>query len=115
MNKIQLGNRVKDIVTGFEGIVTGDVRYMNGCEKWAVDGKFVNNQVECLWIDKQQAEKIDDGIADQLETKIDNSYKAPDVEYIIIDTINKLKACLDEARFESAGLSGGPMRTPTRA
>lgn len=84
MDKIIMGNRVKDLVTGFEGIVTGEVKYMNGCEKWAIDGKWISDkqQTDGLWADKGQVVKIDDGIIESLTKK---------------DT-----------------LSGGPMRTPPR-
>ncbi len=67
-NKIVFGNRVKDLVSGFEGIVTGEVTYMNGCQKWAIDGAYNKEKqhTEGVWTDKQQVVKIDDGIADQI-------------------------------------------------
>jgi hypothetical protein len=69
---IILGNKVKDLVTGFTGIVTGEVKYMNGCEKWAIDGKVVNNQIECIWSDKGQVVKVGEGIVKQLPAKKDD-------------------------------------------
>lgn len=69
MEQIKFGNKVKDLVTGFEGIVTGEVTYMNGCHKWAIDGKVVNGSVECIWVDKQQVVKLDNGITPQLPAK----------------------------------------------
>ena len=50
MKKIKLGNQVKDIVTGFEGIATAKVEYLNGCIQYYVkpkideDGKYPSGQ-----------------------------------------------------------------------
>jgi hypothetical protein len=65
MSKIQLGNRVKDIVTGFAGIVTAKCEYLNGCVQFCVqpstdkDGK----RPESFYIDHQQLEFVDDGVS----------------------------------------------------
>lgn len=59
MEKI-LGFKVKDKVTGFKGIVTSKVEYLNGCVQVCVkpqtgkDGKMPDGQ----YIDIQQVEKI---------------------------------------------------------
>ncbi|NOZ67988.1 MAG: hypothetical protein GXP46_01765 [Deferribacteres bacterium] len=53
---INLGDKVKDIVTGFEGVVTCRCEYLNGCVRVEVqldklkDGKPIGS----LWIDTQQ-------------------------------------------------------------
>lgn len=42
------GDRVKDVVTGFQGIVTAEHRYLNGCKRLSVqpeelkDGKLAD-------------------------------------------------------------------------
>ena len=36
-NKIKLGSKVRDIVTGFEGIATARIRYLNGCIQYCVE------------------------------------------------------------------------------
>jgi hypothetical protein len=47
---IRLGSKVKDRITGFSGIVTGDVTYLSGCNhalvapKVAADGTFKDAQ-----------------------------------------------------------------------
>jgi hypothetical protein len=43
--KIALGCKAKDVVTGFEGVVTGFVRFITGCDQYclsplAKDGKM---------------------------------------------------------------------------
>jgi hypothetical protein len=51
MSTIKLGDRVKDSITGFKGIVTGRFEYLNGCVRLAVtpeelkDGKPVEDMV----------------------------------------------------------------------
>lgn len=53
---ITLGDRVHDKVSGFKGIVTGRLEYLNGCRQFLVkpeqldkDGKMIDG----IWIDEQ--------------------------------------------------------------
>lgn len=61
--KIKLGNKVVDKITGFEGIATARIEYINGCVQYCVvpkvgaDGKMPT----CEYIDHQQLEVVDDG------------------------------------------------------
>ena len=63
MNRINIGDRVKDDVTGLQGIVTGIVDYISGCQQLLVqppvdnDGKFVSSH----WIDEDRLEVVDAG------------------------------------------------------
>ena len=62
--KIKLGQRVRDIVTHYEGIAVAHVEYLNGCIQYGVkplakDG----NMPEVEYIDYQQLEVIDDGVS----------------------------------------------------
>lgn len=34
---VQLGDKVKDRISGFTGIVTADYKYLNGCHRYQVD------------------------------------------------------------------------------
>lgn len=57
----ELGQKVKDIVTGLEGIVVGKTEWLNGCVRFAIQSR-VNDKggiPEQQWIDEQQAEIID--------------------------------------------------------
>lgn len=61
---IELGNKVKDIVTGFEGIVVARVEYLNGCIQYCVkpkakDGKMEDGQ----YIDEKVLEVVDKGVS----------------------------------------------------
>jgi hypothetical protein len=54
--KIMLGDRVKDVVTGFAGIVIAETVWLNGCVRYAVQSDKLKDGVptESVWIDKQQ-------------------------------------------------------------
>ncbi len=62
---IELGMSVKDRVTGFKGIVTARVEYLNGCVQYLVkpkvnkEGKFMDSE----WIDNQQLQVTGRGIS----------------------------------------------------
>ena len=64
MSKLTLGERVKDIVNGFTGIVTVRHEYLNGCIQYTVEPSVGedNKYIEPLRIDEEQLEKVDDGI-----------------------------------------------------
>lgn len=59
---IKLGSRVKDKITGFEGIAIASVTYLTGCEQIGItppldkDGKLVETQ----YFDITRLEVIDD-------------------------------------------------------
>ncbi|HLC04803.1 MAG TPA: hypothetical protein VJK02_17345 [Anaerolineales bacterium] len=52
---VKLGDKAKDSISGFKGIVTGKAEYLNGCVSFLVegdvdkDGKTVNH-----WFDEQR-------------------------------------------------------------
>lgn len=62
---IKLGTKVREITTGFEGIATSKIEYLNGCVQYCVqprvdkDGK----RQEAFYIDWQSLESIDSGIS----------------------------------------------------
>lgn len=59
---IKLGDRVRDKITGFEGIATARVVYLNGCIQFCVD-PGVNKEGEMMkgeYIDVSQLEVIED-------------------------------------------------------
>ena len=61
--KIQLGDKVKDKVTGFVGVVTCRAEYLNGCVRYIVLPKVVkdNKIPEEVEIDEQSLEVIKKG------------------------------------------------------
>jgi hypothetical protein len=66
--KIKLGQRVRDVVTGFTGIATARVEYISGCLQYCVqppvagDGKFPASE----YIDHQRLEALGESV--QLES-----------------------------------------------
>jgi hypothetical protein len=59
--KIKLGNRVRDVYTGFEGIATGRTEWLYGCARITIepteldkDGKLLDSQ----WFDEQRIELV---------------------------------------------------------
>jgi len=58
---IVLGDKVKDIITEFEGIATARAEYLNGCVQYLLQPKYdkKNNKIpEPEWIDEQQLKVI---------------------------------------------------------
>lgn len=71
MTKFALGEKVKDIVTGFSGIATSRVEYLNGCVQYCVsppidgDGK----EVAPLYFDEGQLRKVGKGVLEKITSK----------------------------------------------
>lgn len=61
---IKLGVRVRDKVTGYEGIVTGYCEYLYGCAQYAINpGKNKDGKLdEICWFDEGRIEVIGEGI-----------------------------------------------------
>lgn len=61
---IELGQKVKDRITGFEGVVTGRCAYISGCDQALVtppvdkEGKHV----EAHWFDVQRLQVLPDRV-----------------------------------------------------
>ncbi len=63
MPKIQLGDRIRDRVTGFEGIATCRAEYLNGCVQYDISGKAdEKGEARILQVDDQQIERVDTGL-----------------------------------------------------
>lgn len=79
---IQLGQRLKDKVTGFEGIASGKAEYLTGCTQWSLqpkvkeDGSFIEGR----WFDEGRLVILDEhGIvqSDILADKNGCDFSAP--------------------------------------
>jgi len=59
---IKLGNRVKDLITGFTGIAVGRTEYLYGCTRIVVepedlkDGKLI----DAVWFDEQRIVTVEE-------------------------------------------------------
>ena len=58
--KVELGDTVKDTITGFSGVVLGIADYYNGCRRVQVQPKKLikNEMIEAEWIDEVQLKVI---------------------------------------------------------
>lgn len=66
---INLGERVVDVASGFEGIAVAKATYMNGCISFSIvpkvkEGQLINSVPDVSWIDHTRLSKMDDGIKD---------------------------------------------------
>lgn len=63
-HNVNLGDLVKDRITGFQGVCTGLVQYLNGCVRAVIqptelkDGKPIDAQ----WLDVEQVEVVHPGL-----------------------------------------------------
>jgi hypothetical protein len=55
----QLGDRVKDTVSGMEGIVTGRCYYLNGCVSLLVEGAHNGKERVQAWLDEQRLQVLE--------------------------------------------------------
>lgn len=60
---INLGDEVRDVVTGFRGIATGRSVFLHGCSRIAVQPKVVKDgkMPEAAWFDEPQLEVVKAG------------------------------------------------------
>lgn len=75
-NKVfELGDKLRDRVSGFTGIAMAIIEFYNGCVRYMLepetdkDGKLV----EACYIDVQQLEKVDDGLNKKQERAKQNT------------------------------------------
>ena len=62
-SRINFGDRVKDVVTDYEGIVVSKHEYLNGCVRWGIEGKVKDGKLEDGHvIDEQRLVVIEKGV-----------------------------------------------------
>ncbi|HAM56249.1 MAG TPA: hypothetical protein DCQ64_12950 [Candidatus Rokubacteria bacterium] len=56
---IQLGDRVRDNITGFEGVATGRTEYLYGCVRICIEPSALQEgkPIEAIWFDEQRLDK----------------------------------------------------------
>ncbi len=59
---IQLGSKIRDRITGFEGVVTGRVEYLTGCNQVLVAPrvKADGGHLDSCWFDEQRCDVLPD-------------------------------------------------------
>lgn len=68
---IELGSKVRDIVTGMEGIAVSRKEDMNGCVQYVISGKAdkEGKVTDSYYVDHAQLEVIDDGVRKTINKK----------------------------------------------
>ena len=60
---IKLGDEVKDLITGYEGIVIARIDYLNGCVQYGVKARVKDAALkEAEYIDKDQLVRLGPGL-----------------------------------------------------
>ena len=62
--KFELGDKLKDLVTDFEGQVIGRTNWLTGCNTYGLKSKFMKDgaPIDAVWGDEIKLVKIDEGI-----------------------------------------------------
>jgi len=62
--KIELGEKVEDMVTGFKGIAISKIEFLNGCVQYGVKPKTKKSgeMSEVQYIDEEQLKRIGKGV-----------------------------------------------------
>ena len=76
--EIDLGDRVRDIACGFEGVTIQKATYINGCVSFAIMPKVTKKHPlpDYYWIDHGRLERIDFGIS-HIAVELKGEKKAP--------------------------------------
>jgi len=70
MEKVKLGDEVKDRVTGFRGIALARVVYLYGCQRILIAPPAKKNQkVDPEWFDEDGVEIVGKGVNKEMEKK----------------------------------------------
>jgi hypothetical protein len=64
MAKIQLGDEVRDKVTGFKGIAVGVTKWLTGCDRYVVQPRGVNKDGKIY-----ENQSFDEGTLEVVKTK----------------------------------------------
>jgi hypothetical protein len=59
---IELGEKYRDEISGFEGVATGHAEYLYGCEQTMLSGsKHDSHEPDCHWFDDQRLIHVESG------------------------------------------------------
>lgn len=64
--KIQLGDKVKDKVTGFVGIAVAETKFLNGCRRFGVQSDRLKDGLptDASWFDEPQLTIVKSGVVE---------------------------------------------------
>jgi hypothetical protein len=59
MFKFELGLKVKDIITGFSGVITGRCEYLTGCRQYSISSnKLHSGDIKQVWFDEDRLNPV---------------------------------------------------------
>jgi len=66
---IELGDKVKDRITGLVGIATGVTKWLYGCTRFAIQPQEIKDgkPAELWWVDEPQVEVLEAGVVKPLQ------------------------------------------------
>lgn len=56
--KVQLGSKVKDVITGFEGIATARAEYLHGMPRCLVEAPSRDGKFQEAWLEESRLETV---------------------------------------------------------
>ena len=67
-NHFNLGEKLRDLVSGIEGIAVARLEHLNGCVHYCIKPPAGddNKDIDGIYVDSQQVVKVDAGIAKQV-------------------------------------------------
>lgn len=69
--KFNNGEEVKDLVSGFTGIIDCSSLWLNGCRRYSVQPKVKQDEPhekpDSIWLDEETLEKISDGLSKKIK------------------------------------------------
>jgi len=64
MSKFTLGNKLRDVVSGFEGIAVSRVQYLNGCVQYCLQAPVKDGaRPSGEYVDENQLEFVEAGVS----------------------------------------------------
>lgn len=65
---VRLGDKVRDVVSGFEGVATSYARHLTGCDRVLIEAPVIVHDGEAkspvLWVDVMTLEMVDPDVVD---------------------------------------------------
>lgn len=78
---MKLGQTLRCKVTGFTGVATAKIEYLNGCTQFCLKRKWTEGKMpEGEWVDIEQLEAVDENVVDVTPSPTGGSYDdAPNI------------------------------------
>lgn len=71
---MKFGTKVKDKITGFEGIVTGKASYITGCDQYLVQPPvYVNDWKDGRWFDEGRLVFVEDAKITEKDVQVEDN------------------------------------------